>query len=935
MNEIKFIGENLWIHHFGHALIFLSFIAAGFAAFSYLKDSLGIRRTGQSGSWKMLGRIGFTLHTFSILSVIGMLFFAMGREMYEYYYVFQHVNSELPKEYIFSAFWEGQEGSFMLWMFWHAILGMILLIKGGKWESPVLMVVALAQFLINLMLLGIYIEIGDLSTKIGINPIVLLRESMEAPIFSNADYLSLIDGNGLNPLLQNYWNVIHPPVLFLGFASVLIPFSYAVGGLVTGLHKEWLKPALGWALFSAGIFGTGILMGGAWAYEALSFGGYWAWDPVENSSFVPWLTLVAGIHTHLIAKNTGYSIRSTYFLYILSFVLVLYSTFLTRSGVLGDTSVHAFTELGLESQLLLLVLSFVVIGFGLFVYNYNKIPEPKREESIYSREFWMFIGSLVLLFSAVLIISSTSLPVYNEIRELFNPDYQGVVINDPIEHYNKYQIWIAIFIGSLSAVGVFLRYKAATISPMARKKLLIAIGTSAGLSILLTILFESILNLYTWQYSLLAFMGFFALTANLFYILKTVKQDPRMIGAGMAHVGFGLLIIGVLASGLNDRHITRSLLSADILRDNPEERNLTLLLEDQPIKLGNFQMLYKGDTIVDKSRIFEVEFNEYNNKGEIIDNFTLFPSALMDIKMQKVQAFIPDTKHSLEKDIFIHGVGLPPSKRDAEEARALEDSLNYITYEVAIGDTFQTPSLSGILEGISFVPSNPNFNPDNSDFAVEAKVKLIDPDFDTLYNANPVLSLDNALIITIADQINPLETKIRINDAFMGQIILPGDQLNYEQIVLKSGESMTIQGHKIQLKGFLQDPKNRSYQKKEGDIVVAAKLMVDDEYEANPIFLIRDNQPFYFNEFIPQAGIHIRFININPKEEIFTFLVAKQNLPENLIVPLDIAEDAGRNDWLYLEARIFPGINIFWVGSILMMLGFLYAMCYRWWKKIA
>jgi cytochrome c-type biogenesis protein CcmF len=135
--------------------------------------------------------------------------------------------------------------------------------------------------------------------KAGSNPFMLLRNSGvldNAPVFYDMngamrqDYLSLIkDGNDLNPLLQNYWMVIHPPVLFLGFASTVIPFAFAIGGLWTKRFTEWTKAALPWALFSAAVLGLGIMMGAAWAYESLNFGGYWAWDPVENASLVPWL----------------------------------------------------------------------------------------------------------------------------------------------------------------------------------------------------------------------------------------------------------------------------------------------------------------------------------------------------------------------------------------------------------------------------------------------------------------------------------------------------------------------------------------------------------------------------------------------------------------------------------------------------------------------
>ncbi|MFN5986782.1 MAG: cytochrome c biogenesis protein CcsA, partial [Chitinophagaceae bacterium] len=129
---------------------------------------------------------------------------------------------------------------------------------------------------------------------------------------SRPDYLQFIkDGTGLNTTLQNYWMVIHPPVLFLGFASTTVPFAFAVAGLFKK-DNGWMNHVLSWANFSAGILGLGIMMGAAWAYESLNFGGYWAWDPVENASLVPWLVLVAGIHTTMIFRKTGSSVKASY-----------------------------------------------------------------------------------------------------------------------------------------------------------------------------------------------------------------------------------------------------------------------------------------------------------------------------------------------------------------------------------------------------------------------------------------------------------------------------------------------------------------------------------------------------------------------------------------------------------------------------------------------
>ena len=229
--SIQYIGEHLWPGIVGHFSIIISFTAILFTTFAYYKDIH--ERDTLKISWKTLGRAGFTIHTIAIFSLVFSLFYAMINQYYEYAYVFEHVSEDLPMKYIFSAFWEGQEGSFLLWMIWHSILGFVLIKKSKEWESPVLMFVCLVQVVINSMILGIHFELGDFTYKFGSNPTLLLREVFEAPIFNNADYLVSIKGNGLNPLLQNYWMTIHPPTLFLGFASTTIPFAFAAAGLYT------------------------------------------------------------------------------------------------------------------------------------------------------------------------------------------------------------------------------------------------------------------------------------------------------------------------------------------------------------------------------------------------------------------------------------------------------------------------------------------------------------------------------------------------------------------------------------------------------------------------------------------------------------------------------------------------------------------------------
>jgi cytochrome c-type biogenesis protein CcmF len=233
-----------------------------------------------------------------------------------------------------------------------------------------------------------------------------------------------------------------------------VPFAFAIAGLWKKQYTEWLKPALPWTYFGIMILGTGILMGGAWAYEALSFGGFWAWDPVENASLVPWITLVGAAHVMVIQKNKGQSLIITFVLTLITFILILYSTFLTRSGILGETSVHAFTDLGMSGQLLAYLLAFLFLAMLLLAVRWKDLPKTEGEESLYSREFWMFVGAMVLSISAFQVSFTTSIPVINKVL--------GTNIApplDPISHYNSWQLPLAIIVALLIAITQYLKYR--------------------------------------------------------------------------------------------------------------------------------------------------------------------------------------------------------------------------------------------------------------------------------------------------------------------------------------------------------------------------------------------------------------------------------------------------------------------------------------------
>src|SRR5690606_10160045 len=241
--DIQYQGENLLPGQLGQFFIILSFGAALLSCISYCFAT----RYKEDASWHKIGRIAFFINIIAVIVIGSSLFYIIYNHLFEYHYAWSHSSRTLPVYYIISSFCEGQEGSFWLWMFWQAVLALVVVARGKSWESPVMTTIMLCQTVLASMLIGIEV-VGE---RVGSSPFILLRQALEAPIFSNPNYLSMIaDGNGLNPLLQNYWMVIHPPTLFLGFASMVVPFAYGIAGLWQRKYKEWLRPALPWSLFA-------------------------------------------------------------------------------------------------------------------------------------------------------------------------------------------------------------------------------------------------------------------------------------------------------------------------------------------------------------------------------------------------------------------------------------------------------------------------------------------------------------------------------------------------------------------------------------------------------------------------------------------------------------------------------------------------------------
>jgi len=937
MENISYIGETLWPGSLGHFCIVLGFVAALIGVAAYALQVKADKANLDNQSWRFLGRFAFIIHSISTFAIIGLLFYMMGSKMYEYHYVFNQVSDDLQDRYIFSAFWGGQEGSFLLWMFWHCVLGLILLFKSGEWEAPVLAVLSGIEACLSSMLLGIYLPWGEAQAKIGSSPATLFRDVMDAPIFANADYLSLIEGRGLNPLLQNYWMTIHPPTLFLGFASVAIPFCYAIAGLWTGKHKEWLAPALKWSLFSCAIFGTGILMGAAWAYEALSFGGYWAWDPVENASLVPWLFLLAGLHTNLIAKVTGHSIRATYLFYLLGFIFVVYSTFLTRSGILGDTSAHAFTEMGLEWQLAGFVGVFALLGAYFFIKKFKSIPVPAKEEKFSSKEFWMYIGSIVLFFSGVLIIGATSLPVFNAVySSLFDPEFAGYAITDPEEHYNRYQLWIGVFIGLISGIAQFLRYrslnwenyKSTFVKEIAISGLLAAVFTFIAVRALFTI------NL---QYSLLMFAGIFTLVSNLYFLFVKGKGNKSLLASSVSHAGFGIMVVGILFSGINKSFVTSNQFAMEGLMVDESLRNHVTLLKGERMFSKGYWMTYVGDTLSGNVRTYDVRFTKVDEDNNPIEEFKLEPTTVYTNDFTKIAANNPSTNHYFDKDIFLTVSGMPKHLQDVEFAKEMEDTLEYNTFLGSLRDTFSTARNFGVIKSITFKPDHKDLIAEEFDLVLGVNMTMIDSTGDIQETVQPALALKGGLIYQYPSNIDALNMRVKVDENFFSDIFTQEGKLDYQEIKLREGESIKWNGYDVILNGFNRTPEHKNYENQEGDIAIAANLDFYRDgqlsFTTKPIFVIRDSQRFSIKDYMHIPGVHTRFSNIDPASGQMEFLFG-QDKREFQSIPLVLAENVPRSDYISIEGIVFPFINLVWLGCILMMLGLTIGLFKRFRKTV-
>jgi cytochrome c-type biogenesis protein CcmF len=559
----------------------------------------------------LIARSGFSLTVVSVILASALLMIYILQHRFEYSYVTNYSSRDLTTALLITTFWAGQEGSFLLWALFAVIIGIILqrYSRHKGMETEVMTVYSLViAFLILLI-----------SIKSPFQYLWKARPNEIQPGFIPQD------GRGLNPLLQNFWMIIHPPILFIGFASLAVPFVLAVAALWQKKYNEWIRSALPWVLFSGLSLGSGLILGGYWAYGVLGWGGWWGWDPVENSSLIPWIVAIILVHTMLIQMLTGRLIRTNFILAVLAYLLIIYSTFLTRSGVLANASVHSFVDPGsLAYTLLVAWLVLIAIGgFGMITLRRKDLKNQTPPSALMTRESILSIATIVLGVCAAVILFGTSKPLFS-----------GSAVEPTF--YDRTTFPLAALMTLL--LGFSLRTKWNQEDRQLLFKRLIVPG-AFSVFVLAVLVFLGLHDVFA---ILLVLTSLFAFFISVDQGFRLAKEQPLFIGGALAHTGLAILFIGIIASGRYG-----------------QKQSVALPLNQSQLVFG-YELTYSGTLPTEDGKTKYIVHVDQNGKRKTLEP-VMFESVYNNSLMRN-----PDYSSYWTKDFYIEPVSLEQNNTEQQ-----------------------------------------------------------------------------------------------------------------------------------------------------------------------------------------------------------------------------------------------------------------------------
>ncbi len=558
-----------------------------------------------------LARNAYAAFATCIVAAAGTLMALLLQHRFDVSYVNSYSSRDLPIYFLISTFWAGQEGSFLLWCFWGAIIGLFVWRSAREQEAPV-MIVYLSTF------------IGIVAILCKQSPFKLLPPPAPA------------DGVGLNPLLQDPWMVIHPPVMFSGFASLSVPFAFAIAALWKKRWDGWVTRAIPWALFTFLALGTAVLMGGYWAYKTLGWGGYWGWDPVENTSLVPWLCTVALVHGMFLQRARKRHRKVNLIVACFAYLTILYGTFLTRSGILADFSVHSFIDLGITAWLVGILLGFVGLSALCIAWRWREIPVTQEEEPpLLSRSVLFILGIAVLCAMGFVILLGTSAPLLTRLTG--NPSQVQT------SFYTKTTIPAAILLALLAGLVAFVSWKGETwknLAANARRSLLVA---GAGVIVGLLVGAREATSL------VVLFFALFAADMNLRAVVRKARGG-KWSGAGgyLAHVGLGIMLAGIVVSGVYARSTRLTLPANQPVR--VEDSKLTFVRVIPGTTTSKQAMEVRVETPKGKTYYLYPKMYVNSRTNQLMANPAIKNSALFDFYIAP-QSYDPGQPEQVGRDV--------------------------------------------------------------------------------------------------------------------------------------------------------------------------------------------------------------------------------------------------------------------------------------------
>jgi cytochrome c-type biogenesis protein CcmF len=512
---------------FGTLCLFIALATAGWAAIA----SINGWRAG-SGQLVLSGeRAVYATWGLVTLSIVA-LEYCIFTNQYDLEYVASYTNRSLPAIYKISALWAGQSGSILFWLFILVTYSAVIVLLNRHRNRPLMPVVTATMALVSLFFL-------------------LLVNFMTRPFVRLA--FTPIDGNGMNPQLQNPFMAIHPPCLYLGYVGLTIPFAFAIAALATGkLNDTWFRTTRRFTITSWFILGTGIILGGWWAYVELGWGGYWAWDPVENASLIPWLTCTAFLHSVMIEERKKMLRVWNMSLVIMSFLLAILGTFITRSGVIS--SVHSFTKSDVGPVFAAFLGICTIASVGLLLYRMPALASEHRLDSFVSRESSFLFNNLLLVGAAFAVLWGTLFPILSEA-------VRGVKITVGPPFFNEIMVPITFGLLTLSAICPIIAWRRATPRRLL-DKIQIPFWSMVGCAVALIVM--GIRDPYAiTSFSLCTFV--ITTTIMEFFwgtrarrkatgettgraLMSLVDRNKRRYGGFIVHIGVMLIIIGITGS---------------------------------------------------------------------------------------------------------------------------------------------------------------------------------------------------------------------------------------------------------------------------------------------------------------------------------------------------------------------------------------------------